>query len=537
MAPNNRLWDDKQESSALDIPIVHGNGSASHHSADDGFTLADVFRCTARHKWKVLCFFCLATVATVAAAIHWPKTYRSEAKLYLRVGRESVGLDPTATLGRGNVGIQVTREEELNTVVEFLRSRALLEKVVDTIGPEVILNPTPEIPSTSGPSWIASLSSTLKDWMNRLTKDVPLSPRERAFNALRTQVDVQNVRKTDVINVTHDGRNPEVSQRIVAALVGLCLDQHVQLNRSPGAHAFLTDEASAMKAELVRTENALRVFKNESGLASPTEQRLALVNQIAHLEAELATTGAAIAATEAENRELSKELASVSPVENLGKSMGNPNYAADGMRQQLYALELKEKELAARVTDKHLELQSVRAQIAAAKPILNALEPTRTQTTTGRNRIHEELRITFLRQSAALASQRARSSKMVTQLAEANHRLTVLNDNEIQIAQLQRDVQILDASYRKYAESREQARLEESLGREKISNITVAQQASISSHPIKPQRSLIVIAGLLASLFGAPCLAIVADHFDSSRKRPTAIEKPLRRPIPASLST
>src|SRR5581483_6176831 len=137
--------------------------------------------------------------------------------------------------------------------------------------------------------------------------------------ALRSQVDVQNVRKTDVINVTHDGRNPELSQRIVGTLVGLCLDQHVFINHSPGSHAFLQDEASAMKAQLVKTENALRTFKNESGLASPSEQRLALVNQIAHLEGDLDSTTATVFAIEAENRALSKELAEVAPVEDLSK--------------------------------------------------------------------------------------------------------------------------------------------------------------------------------------------------------------------------
>ena len=253
---------------------------------------------------------------------------------------------------------------------------------------------------------------------------------------------MQNVRKTDVINVTHDGRNPQLSQRIVASLINGCLEQHVQMNRSPKAHEVLTEEASAMKTKLTRSEEALRLFKNQSGLTAPAEQRLALVNHIAHLEDEVASTTAATVAAEAENRELAKVLADVAPVEELGKSTGNPNYAADGIRQQIFALQLKEKELASRVTDKHFELRSVREQIAAATPILEAMEPTRIQTSIGRNHIHEELRLSYLRQAAVLASHHARSATLKHQLADANYRLQALNDNENRIAQLQREEQI-----------------------------------------------------------------------------------------------
>jgi polysaccharide biosynthesis protein PslE len=537
MSPNNRLLDEMQESPNHDHSAARGNGHAGIFHHDAGFTPIDVLRCTARHKRKVICFAGLTIAVAIGAAIFWPKTYRSEGKVYVRVGRQSVGQDPTTSLNRGTVALQVTREEEMNTVVDLLRSRAMMEKVVDAVGPEVILNPTQqnsEGKPPESPSWIARVSSTLQDWKNNLTKDLALSPRERAINALQSQIDVQNVRKTDVINVTHDGRSPQLSQRIVASLLNSCLEQHVEINRSPKAHEVLTEEASAMKTKLARAEDALRLFKNQSGLTSPPEQRLALVNHIAHLEEEVASTTAAMVAAEAENRELAKELTTVAPVEELGQSTGNTNFAADGMRQQLFALQLKEKELASRLTDKHFELRQVREQIAAAAPIVEAMEPTRTQTSSGRNHIHDELRLTYLRQAAVLASQRARLATLKNQWADANYRLQVLNDNEIRIAQLQRDEQILDASYRRYVDSREQARLEDSLDRENVSNMTVAEPATLSMQPVRPQRSLILMAGVFFAVFGGPCLALAAEHLETAHKGHEDNAKPLRRPIPAS---
>ena len=60
-----------------------------------------VLRAFFRHKGKMaLCFLLVLGTAT-AATIRAPRSYRSQARLFLRLGRENVTLDPTATLGEG----------------------------------------------------------------------------------------------------------------------------------------------------------------------------------------------------------------------------------------------------------------------------------------------------------------------------------------------------------------------------------------------------------------------------------------------------
>src|SRR5262245_57577294 len=93
-----------------------------------------------RHKGKMLVVFLL--VLGTAAAITWlsPRSYRSQAKLFLRLGRDNVTLDPTATLGQTPVvAIPPNREGEVNSVIDLLKSRALLERVVAKVGPGAIL--------------------------------------------------------------------------------------------------------------------------------------------------------------------------------------------------------------------------------------------------------------------------------------------------------------------------------------------------------------------------------------------------------------
>jgi uncharacterized protein involved in exopolysaccharide biosynthesis len=417
---------------------------------------SDVFAIISRNRGKLIAFGCVMVLGALVLSSVWPKTYRSEAKLYVRLGRENLGLDATASLGHEINGIQINREDELNTVVELLRSHALLEKVVDAVGLETILNPTGASGSTEGNG------SSVLGWIHKLTNDAPLPPRERAILALRKQLDTQNVRKTNVILVAHEGPSAEASQKIVSSLVNLYLDEHVRMSRSPHAHAFLSEQAASIKKQLVQRETELRTFKDQTGLASPAEQRQTLVAQIGRLEDDLKATLATIEGTEAENTAIIAEEGRVSAVDT---------------------------------------------------------------------KAHEELRLMLLKEKPALALQRAKLARLQTQLADAKTQLQVLNGNENRITQMQREAQILEVSYRKYSEGLEQARLDESLENQRISNINVAQPATLSFQPVKPQRSMFLISGLLLAFFGGPTLAVLFSVYRPLSTAPRGVE--YRRDTPA----
>ena len=56
----------------------------------------------------------------------------------VRLGRESVSLDPTAFTGQ-TVQVGMQRENEIKTELDILRSRSLAERVVESVGSETIL--------------------------------------------------------------------------------------------------------------------------------------------------------------------------------------------------------------------------------------------------------------------------------------------------------------------------------------------------------------------------------------------------------------
>ena len=117
--------------------------------------LRDVYYVLFRHKLKVIIFFIVVFVTVTLGTFLASEIYRSDAKVLVRLGRESVSLDPTATTGPV-ISVGQQRENEIKSELEILNSKELVEKVVDAIGPEAFLESPEEINGEGGSADLAS---------------------------------------------------------------------------------------------------------------------------------------------------------------------------------------------------------------------------------------------------------------------------------------------------------------------------------------------------------------------------------------------
>ena len=199
-----------------------------------------------RHKKTAFGFFVLATVSVSLLTLLWPRTYRSEGKLFVRLGRENATLDPTATVGQEPlVGVAYSHESEVNSAVEVLQSHQLLEKVVEAIGPSAILRRG---------------DSTIVAWGQWCRSDQAPSgeSRDQAVWRLAKNLQVTAVKKSNIIQVSCLAQTPDLAQRIVAKLIDLYLDENIRLSRPPQAHEFFvaTDRAPTGRVGEERGESA-----------------------------------------------------------------------------------------------------------------------------------------------------------------------------------------------------------------------------------------------------------------------------------------
>jgi uncharacterized protein involved in exopolysaccharide biosynthesis len=487
-------------------------------------TAQDICRLLFRHKKKVIFCFTLSMCAAAAAIVFWPRKYRSESKLLIRLGRETVTLDPTATTGQV-MPISLSRETDVSSVLEMLRSRVIVEKLVDEIGPDAILRPTTDSTNSGADSPGGKISLT--SWI----KLDPVSDREKAISSVERCLGSTIEKKSDIITVTGTAGSPELAQKIVAKLVDVYLGEHAKMHRTAGSQAFFTEQTELLRKHLDDALAKLRDAKNSMGIVGVENQRIILQQEIIDVENRLAQSTAELAAVRKKARSLRSGFEGLPERLPTDEIQGFPNTAADNMRTDLYQLEIREAELASRFTDEFPALVAVREQIKAAKTPLNKEEQRRTQSTTTVSTVHNQVHLNLLTEDANIESLNAQTLALRQHLSELRERVRALNENEPQIVKLEQEIALCKANYMTYCEKSEQTRIDSALQNERITNVNVIQPASLVESPVSPRKTIVLALGLIGGLALGIGAALLAERLDPSLKSPADVEDRLLLPV------
>src|SRR5262249_55328815 len=158
--------------------------------------------------------------AVTAGVLLVSRKYESDAKLFIRLGRESATLDATAQAGQ-NIPISQPRQNEINSVVELLESRAVLESVVARLTPETLL----------------AASRPANDDLAR----------DEAVLRVQRSTRIYAVRNTHVVTVHCEAKSPELAQRIVQAHVDAFHELHAKVNTTSGSKEFFAAQDATLQ--------------------------------------------------------------------------------------------------------------------------------------------------------------------------------------------------------------------------------------------------------------------------------------------------
>ena len=165
-------------------------------------------------------------------------------------------------------------------------------------------------------------------------------------------------------------------------------------------------------------------------------------------------------------------------------------------------------------TEAHPLMVVVNAQVAQAQATLNR-EATIPEVTKGENKTYKDLEVAVVNNEASSASLRAEQESLTQQLADARHSLKDINGVELQLARMDREIELSRTKYRRYADNSEQARIEQAMAAERISNINVLQQPTVSFTPVRPRTVFNLSIGLGLGLISAAALVALGE----SRRR------------------
>ena len=473
-----------------------------------------------KRKTLILLFF-FATVCTVAIGTFlFDPVYEASSEILVKVGRENLYVPPT-----GNVTpvISLNREEQINSEIEIIRSRSLLEQVVLALGPSTVYEDLED----EGPGILSRFLGN--------TQPQP-SPVDRALLLLEKALNVEAIKKSNVIEISFEHKDPRMAPAVVNKLVSLYLDRHLDVHKTPHSYAFFQEQSQLLENKLKQVEAQLEAFKKQHNVTSLAEERSLLLRQESDLRVSLNQTLSSQAETENRINQLQKHLASVPENIPQGEEIDHNPFILSTLQARLVELELKEKDLLTKYTEESRLVKNVREETQMVREKLAEQETKRYgKTSSGRNVTYQRLQEEFLRNQTDKKALIAKKETQETQLAEYQRKLEKLNRIEVELTQLQEQVDVNRQNYRLYLTKFEESRISDAMDTEKITNVTQIQSAQVPLKPVKPRVLLNLVLGIFLGAFGGLGLAFFLEYLDEGLEKPEDVEKALHLPVLASI--
>lgn len=432
------------------------------------------------------------------------------------MGRESIGLDPTATMGH-IVELRTSRETEINSVLRLLSSRAIATRVVDRLGSDKILTEGVER------TWLLSLIETANSAKSKLLallteENGPprSSDEQRAVESLLSRLNVTAPEDSVVITLSCTAPTPELAQEIVSTIVDVYVDEHMRLNRTDRSDDFFLQQSEIALENLSKSRAALRDLKNDIGLTSVAGEQLRLNEQRGAIGDRIRINTAAQAATKSRLSFLKEAIDQMEETIRVSWVEGLPQLATDGMRQQLYELELKQRDLLSKFTEDHPAILAISEAVKQAGSILDTQDKIRIEPTFGVNPNRQHLELQYLQDQAALQSLEEEGVALKAQEMELLAELQKLNLYQMRIEELEQQSKLLGDNYLKYLANLEQARIDSELERQRITNVNVVHEATMPSKPSGPSRLVLAALGLVVAILVGVSLALLLEYWDDT---------------------
>src|SRR6266566_3410880 len=205
------------------------------------------------------------------------------------------------------------------------------------------------------------------------------------------------------------------------------------------------------------------------------------------------------------------------------------------MKTTLLDLELKRTDLLAKFEPTYRPVQQVEQQIAQTKAAIAAAEKTPLRDeTTDRDPTYEALRAELAKSQTDLASLEARATATASLVRSYRAESQELDNKELLHQDMVRAAKADEDNYMLYLHKQEEARINDALDRQRISNVVVAEPAVVPLLP-QPRWLLALLLGGLVAALSSVVVAFAVDYWDPSLRTPEEVESLFGSPVVAAI--
>jgi len=503
------------------INLIYKIPNKNNNSLRDFCTI--VFRYKFQSISFLLCSFCLITAWTIFTSY----IYQSDSEVLIKIGRENVAVDPAVSGPTLNVFQE--RENQVNTEFEIIKSRILAEKVVQEIGWEYFLSQDHYQPITNKDN------NKIDRTINELETDEKTGF-QNAVKYVLNHLEVSIEKKSNMISISFQSKNPHLSQNTLNTFLELYLDRHIEINKTQASPDFFQKEVHIIADNMLNKGLELNNFRKINNILYLDKQKQDVLGQIDLLQKQLDSTAININYSSKKIKTLEKILKDNPQFIESSKEIGEANFVSDNLKKLLIELQLIESDLQNRFQENYRPLINLREKIKLIKSALSNEDTSRTIKTISINDNYKDLKLSLEKEKANFYALEDKKSTIEEKLNERTKQAEKLVNIELTLKKMERDYNLIENEYIRKQENLNRAYTSTALDKNKISNVSIVQPATFPSEPIKPNKKLTILFGFLFGLYGGIGIAFTCNFFDKTLKTAQDIENYIGLPVLTSIS-
>lgn len=431
---------------------------------NDTIDLKKLFSLMLEKKTIVIAIVVICTIIATIVAFVLPKSYQSTTLVRVKSGGSSMSgyavmaADFGIDTGGGSSGSP-------ESYIELMKSREVLEPI------------------------IAELDLSDED-KEKLT----------AEGFAKKNLEVTNIKKTDLITIAAYGKTPEEAQRISQGVADNFLALMTKLNKEDNSSVlkFLDERIKIAKEEMETAENKLQAYQQEHKIYAPDEQAKAIIanlnnydTTIAQLQAQSEGDSAKLAGVTSQLEQQNASLLEYNVSDNT--NIGNIRESIVNKRVELVGLQQQ-------FTDEHPDVIKAKEELNSLERSLSdeiakavnsqsvTLSPV--QASLLKDKISTEVQISV--NNASLEALKAKQ-------AEAQESIATLSADSVEYMRLERNAKITGQVYTSLVQNYEQTRIQEAKDSMDIQIIDAADLPK-EDMPAKPNKKLVVAIGFVLGI-------------------------------------
>jgi polysaccharide chain length determinant protein (PEP-CTERM system associated) len=375
---------------------------------------------------------------------------------------------------------------------------------------------------------------------------LPESERERYLNRLMDQIKVQAAGTGNIYSITFQDRSQSFARKIVEATLDLFVKSSMvsKKRNSDDAGQFIEEQLKIYDAKLAEAENRLKEFKVRNfGVSGVSNQDFfarmsALSDEVSKLQVELS-------AVEQSREALRRELASENPELPPERALINFPPVVAELDSRIETQRKQLDDLLRRYTEEHPDVASTRrviAQLEAQKR--REAEEKAASESTGKQKVNAATSPIYQKIRVSLAEAEAQIASLRSQLAAKHSRLDQLRavagrvpQVEAELAQLNRDYEVVRKNYESLVARRESAAMGKKLDESsRLAEFRIVEPPRVAPSPVFPGRIHLALGAVALALLAGLASSIVLDLFRPTFKDAKALRDAIARPILGTVS-